>query len=92
MTVEIIGPFKSHVVVMDGRQVPYLTATPRAGGVVGLTVDERFGLDVPVADLDRVVEFVAHCIAIASGYTAHPLPEWDGPVIRHAFPRVSELR
>lgn len=30
------------------------------------------GLMVDVADLDRMVEFVANCIAVASGYTCHP--------------------
>lgn len=91
MTVEIVGPFKSHIVLVDGRRVPYLTATPESGGRVVLTADERFHLDLPVADSDRVTEFIAFCIAVASGYTAHPSADMPGPVLRHPFGRCVDV-
>ncbi len=69
---EIVGPFESHWVLVGGRQVPFLEATPTNGGIVRLTLDQRYGLDVPVADADRVIPFIADCIAVALGYNCHP--------------------
>ena len=89
MAVEIVGPFEQHVVVVDGRRVPYLTATPVRGGKVHLTLDDRIGLDVPVDALDQTVAFIADCIAVAAGYTCHP-GEHE-PRRRHPFPQVTGL-
>jgi hypothetical protein len=69
---EIIGPFETYRVVVGGRQVPYLNAHPMNGGIVHLNLDNRFGLDLPVADAERVIPFIADCIAVAMGYTCHP--------------------
>jgi hypothetical protein len=85
VNVEIVGPFKAHIVLVDGRRVPYLAASPNVDGSVALLLDDRFALDVSAADRDKVVEFVAHCIAVAGGYTAHPPADWDGPMVRHPF-------
>ncbi len=86
-----VGPFEHHDVVVDGREVPYLRATPVDGGLVDLTLDRRFGLMLSAAEAERFVPFLAHAIAVASGYTAHPEAERDGPNRRHPFPRVSPL-
>lgn len=72
MSVDYIGPFETHDVVVNGWLVPYLVAHPGNGGMIHLTLDRRFGLDLTVADAERVVPFIADCIAVASGYTAHP--------------------
>lgn len=72
MEYEIIGPFDTYRVVVGGRQVPYLDATPMNGGIISLTLDNRFSLDVPVADAGHVIPFIADCIAVAMGYTCHP--------------------
>jgi len=69
---EIIGPFDTYRVVVGGRRVPYLDATPMNGGIISLTLDSRFALDVPVADAGQVIPFIADCIAVALGYTCHP--------------------
>lgn len=90
MSVEILGPFKSHLVVVDGRRVPYLAARPEQGGIVTLIIDDWIALDVQVADLDRVTAFVAHAIAVASGYACHPQAP-EEPVPRPLFKRVFEL-
>jgi hypothetical protein len=71
-SVEYVGPFESYRVVVNGWQVPLLAADLRPGGIVSLTLDDRYGLDVPVADADRVVSFIAHAIAIGLGYASHP--------------------
>lgn len=92
MTVEIIGPIRYHAVVVDGWRVPYLTAGPRTGGIVELLLDDRLSLDVPVADLDRMVEFIAHCIAVASGYTCHPGGEGPSePLPRTGYKKMTRL-
>lgn len=69
---EFVGPFESYRVVVNGWQVPLLAAEMRPGGQITLTLDDRFDLDLPVADADRVVSFLADAIAVALGYSSHP--------------------
>lgn len=71
--VEYVGPFVSHVVVVRGRRVPHLEATPLNGGMVALHLDHRFSVDLSVADAERIVPFIADCIAVARGYASHPV-------------------
>ncbi|MEO7259856.1 MAG: hypothetical protein ABI047_01075 [Jatrophihabitantaceae bacterium] len=78
MSVEIIGPFKTHFVVVHGYEVPLLEATPFSGGRVLLTMDGRFSVEVPVADLQRYGDFIAQCIAVARGFTCHPGTDGTG--------------
>lgn len=89
--VAFVGPFEHHDVVVEGRQVPYLRATPLDGGHVHLNLDRRLGLTLTVEEAERFVPFLADAIAVASGYTSHPDAERDGPNERHPFPRVSPL-
>lgn len=90
-SVDFVGPFEHHDVIVDGHVVPYLRATPLDGGRVDLTLDRRFGLVLSVTEAERFVPFLAHAIAVASGYTSHPDEERDDPKPRHPFPRVSSL-
>lgn len=90
-TVEYVGPFPSHDVVVDGRAVPFLTATLVDGGRIDLALDRRFGLVLTVAEAERFVPFLAHAIAVGCGYTAHPEYGQDGPTPRHPFPRMTQL-
>jgi hypothetical protein len=69
---EIVGPFSSHWVVVNGRQVPFLEAAPANGGKISLTLDQRYGLEISVADAETVIPFIADCIAVAMGYNCHP--------------------
>ena len=69
---EIIGPFAGYKVTVHGRQVPFLEAMPVNGGKIGLVLDQRYGVDIPVADAGRIIPFIADCIAVALGYTCHP--------------------
>jgi hypothetical protein len=85
--VQLVGPFQYHAVTVDGWRVPFLTAQPGNGGIVWLTVDDTRVLDIPVADFDRTVEFVADCIAVALGYTAHPSPHRDEEGLPNPNPR-----
>ena len=70
--VEFVGPFEHHAVVVNGWSVPFLEAAPMSGGRISLTLDGRYGLDLDLIDAERVVPFVAHAIAVASGYASHP--------------------
>lgn len=72
MSVEYVGPFERWSVVVDGWEVPLLDAQPLPGGKISLTLDRRFGLDLSVADAERIVPFIAQAIAIASGHACHP--------------------
>jgi hypothetical protein len=85
------GPFEHHDVVVNGRQVPYLRATPLGEGQVHLNLDRRLGLTLSTEEAERVVPFLADAIAIASGFTSHPDAGQDGPVARHPFPAVRSL-
>lgn len=89
--VSYVGPFEHHDVLVSGRQVPYLRATPVDGGRLDLTLDRRFGLILSADEAERFIPFLAQAIAIASGYTSHPDEECDGPSSRHPFPRVTAL-
>ncbi len=89
--VDFIGPFEHHDVVVEGRAVPFLRATPLDGGQIDLVLDRRLGLTLTVAEAERFVPFLADAIAVALGYTSHPDAERDGPNERHPFPRVTPL-
>ncbi|MFL6163548.1 MAG: hypothetical protein ACJ74U_15150 [Jatrophihabitantaceae bacterium] len=92
MSVELVGPFKSHRVLLNGYEVPYLSAMPIAGGKVLLELDSRYMIEVDAARLDSVVEFMANRIAVASGYTCHPgTPGAPEPIPRSVYHRCREL-
>lgn len=86
---EYVGPFQKTYVVQDGRQVPFLEAW-HMGDRVSLTLDQRYGLDLTVAEAERVVPFLADAIAVALGYTCHPRTD-EEPNPRQPFVRMSEL-
>lgn len=65
-------PFQHHDAVVHGHAVLFLTAIPRDGGAVRLHLDRRFALDLSPAEAERVVPFLAQCMAVALGYTCHP--------------------
>jgi hypothetical protein len=87
---EFRGPYESHDVVFKGRQVPFLRADLLDGGRIDITLDRRFGLVLSTAEAERFIPFLAHAIAVASGYTCHPSGDQE-PNPRHHFPRVRPL-
>lgn len=91
--VDFVGPFEYHAVCINGWRVPYLTARPLRGGRVDLTLDHRYGLDLSLADAERILPFIANAIAVASGYTAHPSDSDEPlpPTQRHPFNRMIAL-
>jgi hypothetical protein len=89
--VDFIGPFTHHEVVVGGYAVPYLTADVLNGGRVCVTVDNRFAVELSLDEAQRIVPFLANCIAVASGFNAHPTPEWGEPSVRTPYARLSPL-
>jgi hypothetical protein len=72
--IEIHGPFVSEYrVTIDGYDVPYINARPLDDGRLYVTVDGRFGMDMPVSreEFDRWVHILANAMAVAAGYSAH---------------------
>ena len=88
--VDFVGPFESHFVVVGGRQVPFLHARPLDGGRIDLTLDRRFGVELSVAEADRIIPFLAHAIAVGMGYACHP-DRTEKARKRPPFPRVTPL-
>ena len=82
---QIVGPFRSYRVIVGGRRVPFLEALPVNGGKISLLLDGRYGLDVPVADADAFIPWIADAIAIAMGYNCHPSAGKE-PVRADPFP------
>lgn len=49
--------------------VPFLSWHRGEDGVLSLTLDHRFGLDIPAGVAqDSIVEFIANAIAVGAGY------------------------
>jgi hypothetical protein len=84
-----VGPIEHHAVVVNGHLVPFLSATPMNGGRIDLTLDQRIALELSVQDAERVLPFIADCIAVALGYAAHPGE--SGAVARSPFPRMAAV-
>jgi hypothetical protein len=85
--VVFVGPISKHLVMLNGRIVPFLEGVPPDKGMASLVLDERFFLEVPEEYLDAVVAFTAHAIAVAMGFQSHPSDEED-PEMAHPFRRM----
>jgi hypothetical protein len=72
LRLEFVGPFKEYRVVVNGWQVPLLEGEELDGGTVWLTLDNRLGCEIPAGLAEKVVPFIADCIAVALGYGCHP--------------------
>ena len=81
------GPFRVHEVVLHEHQVPFLHALPREDGGIHLRLDDRFTLDLDVAEAERFIPFLADAIAVALGYVFPPRPECAQPR-RKSFTRM----
>ncbi len=89
--VALHGPYDEHRVTVDSWTVPFVTASPMNGGRVNLSLDQRYGLVLTVAELDRFMPFLADAIAIALGYTCHPRSGWKAPKQRYEMARLNTL-
>ena len=89
---EFVGPFEHHEVVLHGWQVPFVSAGALPDGGVHLILDGRFGVDIAKGDAERIIPFLADCIAVALGYTCHPREGWDAPLKREPFVPLRRIR
>ncbi len=88
--VEYVGPIETNVVVVDGWRVPFLEAHSLPGGEVRLVLDRRYGLELTVAEAERVVPFLADAIAVGLGFASHPRVDLD-PVPQGPYRRVHRV-
>jgi hypothetical protein len=85
------GPFSRHDVVVSGWRVPFLHAQVHDGGKMTVVLDHRYGIELTVAEAERVVPFVADAIAVALGYNAHPSADDDAMPVRSPHPRPQRV-
>lgn len=85
------GPFSQHGVIVSGWSVPFLHAQVHDGGMMTVVLDGRFGIELTVAEAERVVPFVADAIAIALGYDAHPSADDSMPLSRSPHPKPQRV-
>ena len=85
------GPFCRHDVVVSGWSVPFLHAQMHDGGMMTVVLDGRFGIELTVAEAERVVPFVADAIAIALGYHAHPSADDAAAPVRSPHPKPQRV-
>lgn len=78
-----IGPFEQNYVVIEGHVIPHLTGGQREDGSVYLTLDSRFGVDIPAECAYPIVHFIADCIGVAAGFSC-----FDGENKRPHAPRT----
>lgn len=72
--VQLIGPFAEHYrVVVNGYEVPYLTAylIPGTEDEWNLVADRRFIMQASGDEVRRWLWFLANCMAVAAGWSAH---------------------
>lgn len=71
--VQIVGPFNSRELVVDGWTVPFITnVVETTGGVIHFTLDHRLGFDCGAKDFEPFARFLADSIAVALGLPSHP--------------------
>jgi len=85
------GPFSQHQVVVSGWSVPFLHAQMHDGGMMTVVLDGRYGIELTVADAERVVPFVADAIAVALGFGAHPTEDSEWPLPRSPHPKPKRV-
>jgi len=66
---ESIGPFSQWKIKLDGYRVPYLSGRVDDQGMFHLSLDERFGIEVPEKYAHQVVWLIANALAIGAGYS-----------------------
>lgn len=82
------GPFSQHDVVVDGWKVPFLGAHigGEADNEITLVLDHRIGETFTVEEAERFTPFLAHCIAVALGYTCWPNEDEEPNKLPHPRP------
>lgn len=85
------GPFTHHDVVVNGWRVPFLQAHMEDGDRVLVTLDRRLGVSLSAGEAERLLPFIADCIAVAQGYGAHPDRNSTSPLERGSYPKPERV-
>jgi hypothetical protein len=91
LDVESIGPFERFPLVVNGWTVPHLEAQNKRDGGVYVSLDNRFGLDLPDELAGPVLSFMANVVAVAMGYPCHPRRGEEPPQSSPPWHRLSPL-
>lgn len=65
----LIGPFEEYRVVVEGRRIPLLTASPESETQTLLILDGRLSIVIGNRDLEQVAWLVANALALGQGYS-----------------------
>ncbi len=68
------GPFETHLVSVDGYQVPKVTVMPLKDvndGSVNVILDRRFCVCADPDEARKWLPLIAHALAIGAGFTCH---------------------
>jgi hypothetical protein len=90
-TYELVGPFRHRWVVINGWRVPFLEGCPVNGGKIALLLDDKFGVDIPVAQADSLLPFIADVMAVGLGHNGHPRSKDEPPIERGVYRRCHEV-
>lgn len=78
MSVELLGPMAGYTrntwkLIVDGCIVPRVDVHKRSDtcGLLTVTLDERFSIDVPLEQINIWGWIVANAMAIGAGYSCH---------------------
>lgn len=74
MSMELIGPFSAHRVMVDGYILPHITVSTVKGGpedgMLNVMLDERFCVLCSEEELGRWAWFIGNAMAHAAGYSS----------------------
>lgn len=65
---EFHPPFSVYQMSVDGYLIPHLSGRVHEG-MLHLTLDNRFGCEIPDAFSSQIVWFIANAMALAAGYS-----------------------
>lgn len=68
--VTFAGPFvEEYRVVIEGREIPHLTAYPsKDGATISLLLDRRLGIEGTPEEVAKWAHFVANAMAVSAGF------------------------
>ncbi len=69
---EYLSPRKSYEVTIDGYAVPFIEARESDNGTrCHISLDQRFGIEIPATEAQSVIWLLANAFAIGAGYSCH---------------------
>lgn len=69
---EIVGPFTSYMLVVDGYSVPFVDVRENDGGTVTFIMDDRLAWTIPAGSFEDVAHLIATAYALGLGLPCAP--------------------